>query len=414
MHAVTSALGGWVVGGGIVGPEGFGVLRGRGEGVLVSLDWAGELRWRHLFSSGGDDVVRAVERAADGALWVGGSFAGPMSGRVALAGEGRRAAWLRIGPEGDVEAAWALRPMPGPGRHEAHLADLAVAPDGALVLGGWFYGRVDVDPGPGERIVEAADRTGFVAMVEPGGSLRWLHTTEPEEHATVVGVSVDARGVYATGNLHTPADELQPPSGVALATHRVAAGDSEDAFIEALGPDGELRWRHLLASSANDSGTAIASLDGRVVAVGYVGAEAMVEGVHLRSRGRADAYVIGLDPEGRLLWHHDFGGPASDVANAVAMHGDEVAIAGRFRGPVDFALGGLGPGGSWRARGAARGSGFVIRYDRDGHERALFTTHAADEDGSRRLDGLAYDEAGALAAVGGEGGDGYRLLVVWP
>jgi len=410
MRAVSYGPLGWVVGGGSWAPLGFDAMaRGRLEGVLVAA--GAEPPWRRLFSSGGEDVVRAVEPVlgAD-AFWVGGSFAGPMpGGGAAFEGVGRRAAWLRVDAgTGDVEEAWSLRPVDGPGRNEAHLADLAVAPDGAVVLGGWFYGEVDVDPGPGRRVLAAGARSGFVVVVEPEGELRWVYTT-PE--ATVVGVSADASGVYITGNLHMPD---RPASPVDRASAGVETG--EDAFVEAIDRAGTSRWRLRIVSPGNDSGNAIA-VDARgLVAVGYVGGPAEVAGARLGSRGRADAYVLGLDRGGKLQWHHHFGGPASDVANAVALHGDEVAVGGRFRGEVDFALGGLGPGGSWRARGAPRGSGFVVRYDRAGRERALFVSHPNAEAGSRRIDGLAYAPDGRLAAVGGtdEGDGGYALILLEP
>lgn len=413
MRAIVAVRGGWVAGGGIPRPDGHGMV-----GWAWGLDPEGRPRWaQRCVGGGGGAVVRALDRAPGGDVWLGASVDGPLRCQTrrgiqkvekALANEndvgggdgatqarGQRVLWARLDQvTGIWRGAWSLDPEPrsGPdaGRGEVHLADLVTSSGGDLVLGGWSYGGVRA----GEVRVDAPPRdegrSGFVARVSPTGTVRWWrYVTARDVRGTVTGVSVDGDAVFVTGNENTAADGVRP--------HEPSRG--EDAFIAALdAAGGAVRWRRTLSSPGRDSGTAIAASGETVVAVGYVGGTVVTsDGLNLHAYGRVDAYALGLDRAGVVVWQHAFGGGGSDVANAIAWRGDDVAIGGRFRGTVDFALGGLGPGGAWRATGHAGGSPFVVRYRGDGRERALFTPR---EPTAARFDGLTVDDRGNLAAVG--------------
>jgi hypothetical protein len=95
-----------------------------------------------------------------------------------------------------------------------------------------------------------------------------------------------------------------------------------DAFVVRYGPDGAERWRRQVGTPALDEGYAVA-LDaaGRVVVAGSTGGA-----LATASEGGNDVFVVVFDDEGSELWRSQFGSPASDVAQDVAVGPDGLVV----------------------------------------------------------------------------------------
>ena len=129
---------------------------------------------------------------------------------------------------------------------------------------------------------------------------------------------------------------------VAGHTRSVGAGES-DLYIERLGARGERLWERTLGGPANDRARALAgTADGGVVAAGFTASS---------GHGGRDLWVVRLDGDGAVAWERRFGGPADDMAHAVAADGAGGAVVGGYTREAD----------------AARGFDFrVLRLDGDG------------------------------------------------
>ena len=109
------------------------------------------------------------------------------------------------------------------------------------------------------------------------------------------------------------------------------------------------------------------------------------------SAGMDDAFVIKLDPAGKVLWSRRFGGPEADVARAVAMGvTGNLIVGGSFGGSVDF-------GGGPIAAAPGHSSAFVMALDPQG--KPLWSQSFPGDD-EAVVNALAVGPSGMVAATG--------------
>ena len=109
------------------------------------------------------------------------------------------------------------------------------------------------------------------------------------------------------------------------------------------------------------------------------------------SAGLDDAFVIKLDPTGKVLWSRHFGGLEADIARAVAVDpSGNVIVGGSFGGSVDF-------GGDLLAAAPGHSSAFVMALDPQGKHLWSWSFTGDDE---MVVNGLAASSSGKIAATG--------------
>lgn len=126
----------------------------------------------------------------------------------------------------------------------------------------------------------------------------------------------------------------------------------------------EVEWVRTYGAAGDDVANDVALGAGNVAVAGsFRGAIDFGDGVDTVTSGVDDAFVAVLTTgSGAYAWHAAGGGAANDVANAVAVHADgRVAIAGRAESAsADFGMG-TSPGS-----GDGKGDLFVAAYDAAG------------------------------------------------
>jgi hypothetical protein len=142
------------------------------------------------------------------------------------------------------------------------------------------------------------------------------------------------------------------------------------------GATGKPVWQAGFGGPAIDSAKAIAvDSDGAVYVCGYIEGETDFGGSvgKKKSAGKSDAFVAKLDPNGKIAWAQTFGAAREDVANAIAVKGDKVVIAGSFLDEITI--------GSFTKKSAGSDDLFIAAFDKSGSPEWLWTGGGIDSDG---------------------------------
>ncbi len=200
-------------------------------------------------------------------------------------------------------------------------AALSVATDDQnnVYATGYFWGTIDVDPGPGVyNLTAAGTHDAYVIKLDPSGSLVWAKNLGGSDNDRGYDIKVDAAGnVYVVGLFQGTAD-FDPGPGVYNIT---ATASYFNMFVVKLNGVGDFLWAKQLGEGLSISVT--------------VGPD---NNVYLAAANN----MIKLDPSGNMLWSHAFGGNASNGDSTCAVShiavdatGNMYAIGG-FGGTVDF------------------------------------------------------------------------------
>ncbi|RMG18651.1 MAG: caspase family protein, partial [Bacteroidetes bacterium] len=135
---------------------------------------------------------------------------------------------------------------------------------------------------------------------------------------------------------------------------------SSDIWVMKLDPDGQQLWRKLFGGRGTDlPHDLIETTEGEYVLAGYT----------QNSRGEKNALVFKIDHEGRMLWHHTFGGEDQDEARSIIQTRD----------------GGFAVCGNTRSFAAAEIDIWVLRLDSEGEKIWENTVRSQSEEMGRSI-----------------------------
>jgi hypothetical protein len=362
-----------------------------------------DFQWVRSFASGDDGELNVYNITAgpSGDVYFTGAFSGaidfnPEKTRVdqhttrdvQVDGETESAsdAYItKIGGDGTYN--WTKTIAGGP---DTAISALDTSPNGAVVVGGYFFETVDLDPGNG-----VAERTAqengdmFVASLSAAGDLQWASVFRSGgEHYEVADVACSTTGAIAIGGHFTKT--LSIGTDESTRTHNSSGG--ADSFIILLDSDGQYQWSKVFGGPEGDYLTAIeisetteesgcrgSHSSATIVAVGNFGGSNVdldpSDGTaEFRSVGSSDAFAVAVNHDGNFLWAGTFGDSTSDDARDIVVLSDQsFLISGSFLGTVDFDP---GPGvrelsGDWYS-GVVK-TGFLLHLNVDGTLRNVWS-----------------------------------------
>jgi hypothetical protein len=231
----------------------------------------------------------------------------------------------------------------------------AIAVDlvGNVALTGTYRGPINFGGG---ALMDPGDNSGmFVALLDTDGDYLWSRGfADPGSgvllapHADGLAIASDAvshyvvaAGAFAgtidfgTGPLSS-ADPLAPPdSGLPGGCLSECATDI--VVMKLSGNDGSTLWVRRFGGYDSDAPGAVA-LDafGNVYVAGSTSGPVDFGDGFDASYGGRDIFLLALDADGGFLWQQRFGGPADDVANALAVDDAGFVLAGAYQETVDF------------------------------------------------------------------------------
>jgi hypothetical protein len=357
---------------------------------LVKLDADGNLLWQNSFGSiANDSATFPVQVAVDPSGSV--ALAGAVNGAIDFGGgtlqptPDKNGFVAKFDDQGNY--LWANRFGSSP---ESQVAtQVAVDPQGNVVVAGWFQGSLDFGLGPLDGSTDG-NQNGFLAQFDASsGATVWSKGFASKQSVDVGAIAVDGTGdVVVAGNLDGYVDlgaATLTGSGVYLARFddlggyvwssaapatggSYATGASIDRFGDALVTgtfNGSIQFGTQLAVS-NDTGfesylvkldptgaplwsqalpTTHVAVDGmaNVLVAGSFSHAIDFGGTILVAAGGEDMVLAKLDPTGAFLWSKSFGDAQNLYATAVAAlpGSNRVLVAGYGAGTVDFGNGPL-------------------------------------------------------------------------
>ncbi len=206
----------------------------------------GELRWVTALRGPGMDIgTHAIVDANGDTIATGGFEVTLEAGETLTNVDPERQDIYLVKLDGDGVPLWAQSFGTSLGEH-GH--ELAVAPDGDIILHAEAYGSLDL--GGGEVEIPCCQWSDFVARYTSDGVFKW---------ATVLGAS----------------SQYVEPDGLAVAPDGSIYAISAEFDLSKLSPDGALQWSHALAGVAS-YGVA-ARPEGGVWITGHVHDEAAID-----------------------------------------------------------------------------------------------------------------------------------------
>jgi hypothetical protein len=181
---------------------------GAGDAFVATLDQnTGEWLWAESAGGPGADVARAIAKASDGSLIIGGSFEGAvdMFGQ-AVVSEGESDGF--VAKLSETSGLTWLRVLGGAG--EASIDSVATNSSSGILVGGWGTGVMTLGS---TTATSAGEDDGFVAGLGESGSVHFRRTFGGTGSDRTRGVALDSSGhVFLTGyfaeTAHFGADSL--------------------------------------------------------------------------------------------------------------------------------------------------------------------------------------------------------------
>ncbi len=218
---------------------------------------------------------------------------------------------------------------------------VAVAPDGAIAIGGSTEG--DIDFGGGTLTHGGSGRRAVVAKLDAAGNEVFAYLFESDGNAEVSDVVFGTNGdLYVTGNF---SQTIDLGSGVLT-----ASGAAREAFVGRFDATGNVVYASRFGGTGTDVPASIGvDSTGFATIVGSFNANSIVvngETTLTWDATNRDAFVIRLGPPGHGYW--GFQANALNDANATAVAVDpsdgKIVVVGTYKDQLDLGGGPVGAG----------------------------------------------------------------------
>jgi hypothetical protein len=355
------------------GPGTFTLASNGGYDAYVNkLDAQGNFVWAKSWGGAQNDYGSSVIVNNAGDVFICGIFYNavdfdPGPGMYMLASNGQSDCYvLNLDNSGNFQWAGSFGASPG---------DVASAmcfdTTGNLVIGGYFGGSVDFDPGAGVYSVTSNSNSpdAYILNLSPSGSFGWVKTFGGTNTDRISRVAVDSAGnIYSTGSFWELAD-FDP--GPAAYTLNVSSNTQCNVFVTKFNPTGNFIWAVSFRGDSFDYSSGI-KLDqfGNVYTVGSLGGNTDLDpgpGTYVLGAGSGqDCFISKLDNNGNFVWARhlaNYGGGTSLAIDAA----NNLFISGSFNGGCDF-----DPGpGTHTINSQGYSDGFILNLDPTGNFLAV-------------------------------------------
>ncbi len=228
---------------------------------------------------------------------------------------------------------------------------VAVDASGNVYTTGYFFGKVDFDPGiaSGDTFFLTTQNpngsNAFILKLNASGSLIWAKNLGGIDFTDGYALSVDGSGsIYTTGYFSGRVD-FDPDTAATDTFFITSAGPAENVFVSKLNSSGSFVWAKSFGGNDYADGYSITTDgSGNVYTTGYFAGTvdfnpdtAAAATYNLTSRGNGDAFISKLNSSGGFVWAKNIGSTGDDVGRSIAVdNSGNVYTTGSYFGTVDF------------------------------------------------------------------------------
>lgn len=306
---------------------------------VLKLDTDGDFVWAARFGDDDYDQADDVVVDANGAVYLSGYFTGtvdfdPGAGTTNLtSGPFTSTVLLKLNAAGAFVRAQQL--------DFYSASTLAVDAQGRLLVGGYFTGSKDLDPGPAStNLTSAGMEDAFVLQLDANGALLWAKRFGGTLAEEVNSLCTNSQGDVIVGGTFESTGQLV----AGTAASAVAPVGENDVYVLHLDSNGDFVRVHQVGWLDYDNLGAVATnAQDHLFVTGHVrGPVDMDPGpgtFELMDTQSTDAFLLELDADGDFVWASSVQGNANDTEIGADLAIDAagyVLALGRFLGTADM------------------------------------------------------------------------------
>jgi len=247
---------------------------------------------------------------------------------------GEFVALSKFSPEGEYEwcVSWG-----------GHAIAIDTGPDGNIFVLTQHYGgnnAIDLDPGPGEYILDSNRRLAYVSMFTPDGDFIRADMFGSSFGIDPIFLEIDSHGAAYVGGQYT--GDILPGDPSTWETDFGVDAMYRKGFVLKFDEFGEVEWIHKWSGDMTSKVWDVAIPDdgGLYVSGAFFGTLDVDPGdgvLEFTSNGMDDIFLLRLDAHGNLIWAKTWGNNLYEQFRAIEVtsSGDLYAV-GRYSGQLVF------------------------------------------------------------------------------
>jgi len=218
---------------------------------------------------------------------------------------------------------------------------IEVDKDNNVVIGGSYFGRMDLDPGPKQDMQGFSGvRSAFFTKLDSNGKYIWGHSFTASGATTLSELKVDDENNIFISGMYSDNIDMDPgPNYVVLV---VSNNQSNGIYLAKYKPNSDIIWAKGFNGRGFKVGEDIAiGKQGQIAMTGYftgtmdVDPDARTE--YINSLSNYDGFILQVDSTGDLEWSGHYIGKGNALGRAVAISDSGIVYcSGSFNDTVDI------------------------------------------------------------------------------
>lgn len=306
---------------------------------MAKYDVNGNLVWANSIGDANSEIAECIKLDASGNFYVGGEFSSPTLDLDAgvntlIVNNGNTTVTydpflVKYDTSGNFVWGFNLQ-----GLSSDYIKSVTVDANDNVLIGGYFYTSMNVDPVGGTSVSALGSADCFIARYSSTGNYDWSTNFGGTLADNIFSLATANNNIYATGTFNSIVD-FNP----GLDTFNIQSRGSTDAFIVSFSNTGNFNWAGNIGGNGSDnSNYIIANAAGDVYVAGSFFDSAVFNpsaaNVYVRAYQGRDGFIAKYDNNGVYKWSQKIGSAGTDYVRSLAFdpNGEDLLSTGYWTG----------------------------------------------------------------------------------